>query len=65
MRSLAGLHTKTIQKPVNIEKVASICVVLEDFFRKAFKNWSKLKRLLRFAWSGKISYKNHSLTGEN
>ena len=56
---------KTIQKRVKIEKVASIFFVQYDFLQKQFKNGSKLKRLIRFAWSSSISYKNHSETGQN
>ena len=48
MRGPVGLHIKTIEKRAKIEKVASICVVWNDFIQKGFKNESKLKRLLRF-----------------
>ena len=65
LRGLLGFHMKTIHKRVKIEKVASICVVWSDFIRKPFNNESKFKRLLRFAWSGRISYKNHSKTSHN
>ena len=57
--------TKTVQIQFRIEKVASIYVVGQDLREKPLKNGSKLKRLLRFAWSDRICYKNHSETDPN
>ena len=65
MRVLGGSPTKINQKLVEIEKVASICVVWQDLLEMPFKNGSKLKRLFRFPWSNRISYKNHSKTNES
>ena len=59
---LIQFPTKTVQKRVKIEKVDSICMVWKEFLQKPFKNGSKLKRLLQFVWSCRISYKNHPKT---
>ena len=63
MRGLVGFHTKTIQKRVKIEKGFLDLRGLVGILQKLFKKGSKLKRLLQFAWSNRISYKNHSKKG--
>ena len=65
LRCLVWFHTKRIRKRVKIEKVASIFLVLSDFIQKRFKNRSKLKRLLQFAWSSGISDKTHIKASQN
>ena len=56
--SMVGFPTKIIQKRVKYEKVALIAWRgSRTFIQKQFNNWSKLKTLLRFAWSSRISYK--------
>ena len=64
-RGLVGFLRRTIQKEIKIGKVCSIIVVKCYFVQKPFKNKSKLKRLLPFRWSSRVSYKHHSKTGQN
>ena len=63
--ALVGFLTKTIQKRVKFEKFSSICEAHLDFLQKPFKKGSKLKRLLRFGRSGRVSCKSHSKPGQN